>query len=129
MFLGIARLYPIRNFSSKLVVRELIKFFTHFGLPKVIQTDNRSNFTNKVFENNMKLLGICHVTSTSYHPESQGSVERFHQTLKAMLKKYCLDNIATWDELVPYLLFAIRSVVNKSVGLSPFNIIIRFEIL
>ena len=119
---------PIRNFSSKIVVRELTRFFTHFGLPKVIQTDNGSNFTSKVFRDNMKRLGINHSTSTPYHPESQGSVERFHQTLKSMLKKYCLDNISVWDELVPYLLFAVRSSVNESVGLSPFNIIFGHKV-
>ena len=118
----------IRNLSSKIVVRELIKFFTHFGLPKVIQTDNGSNFTSKVFKDNMKRLRISHITSTPYHPKSQGSVERFRQTLKAKLKKYFLDNISMWDELVPYLIFAVRSAVNESVGLSPFNIIFRHKV-
>ena len=119
---------PIRNFSSKIVVRKLTRFFTHFGLPKVIQTDNGSNFTSKVFRDNMKQLGINHSTSTPYHPKSQGSVERFHQTLKSMLKKYCLDNISVWDELVPYLLFVVRSSVNESVRLSPFNIIFGHKV-
>ena len=45
-----------------------------------------------------------------------------------MLKKYCLDNITMWDELVPYLLFATCSAINESVGLSPFNIIFGHKV-
>ncbi|KAL1274401.1 hypothetical protein QQF64_027215 [Cirrhinus molitorella] len=44
--------------------------------------------------------------ASTYHLESQGALERFHQTLKAMLRKYCLDTSKEWDEGVPLVLFA-----------------------
>ena len=28
---------------------------------------------------------------TNFHPESQGAVERFHKTLKNMIRSYCFD--------------------------------------
>ena len=114
---------PIRSFNAKVIVRELVNFFTRFGLPKVVQTDNGSNFVSKQFREEMLSLGIKHVTSTPYHPESQGIVERFHQTLKTLIKKYCGNNVNSWDDLIPYLLFAVRSAVNESIGLSPFQVI------
>ena len=78
---------PIRSIKSVKVVEELIKFFTKFGLPKVIQPDFRSNFTSKYFKEKMLELGIKHIFSSPYHPESQGQLERFHQSLKSMIKK------------------------------------------
>ncbi|XP_069176776.1 uncharacterized protein [Procambarus clarkii] len=68
-------------------------------------------------------LGIRQVTSSAYHPESQGALERFHQTLKGMLRKFCYDRQSKWVEELPYLLFAVRSVPNESLGISPFEMI------
>ena len=68
---------PIRSSKSKKVIEELIKFFTKFGLPKVLQSDCGSNFTSKLFAEHMHDLGIQHVTSTPYHPESQGKLKGF----------------------------------------------------
>ena len=53
-------------------------------------------------------LGIEQYASSAYHPESQGALERFHQTLKNMIRTYCLDFEKDWDEGVHLLLFAAR---------------------
>ncbi|XP_069186505.1 uncharacterized protein [Procambarus clarkii] len=68
-------------------------------------------------------LGIKQITSSAYHPESQGALERFHQTLKGMLRKFCYNRQSKWVEDLPYLLFAVRSVPNESLGISPFEMI------
>ncbi|XP_069162126.1 uncharacterized protein [Procambarus clarkii] len=56
-------------------------------------------------------LGIQQITSSAYHPESQGALERFHQTLKGMLRKFCYDRQSKWVEDLPYLLFALSNAV------------------
>ncbi len=72
---------PLRNIKAPVILKTLIKFFSIFGLPKVIQTDQGSNFLSRVFNQTLKSLSIAHRVSSSYHPESQGAIERFHQTL------------------------------------------------
>ena len=114
---------PLRKINAKVVIEALIQFFSKFGMPRVVQTDRGTNFTSKYFQEKMKEFGIKHVTSSAYHPQSQGVVERFHQTLKTMMRKYCKSNEAEWDQSIPYLLFAIRSSVNESLGVSPFDMI------
>lgn len=79
---------PLRTLRTKPVVKALTKFFTMFGLPKTIQSDQGTNFTSKLFTQVMKELKVKHVTSSPYHPGSQGALERFHQTLKSMMQKY-----------------------------------------
>lgn len=81
---------PLRTLRVKAVVKALVKFFSIFGLQKRIQTDQGSNFMSKVFAQVMSELSIKHHVSSAYHPESQGTLERFHQTLKSMLRKYCV---------------------------------------
>ncbi|CAJ1076939.1 uncharacterized protein LOC118558122 [Xyrichtys novacula] len=99
---------PLRSLRTKPVVKALTKFFSTFGLPKTIQTDQGTNFMSKLFTQVMKELKVKHVTSSPYHPESQGALERFHQTLKSMMRKYCLESNREWDEGLPLLLFAVR---------------------
>ena len=114
---------PVRNAKAKTVVHHLIQYFTRFGLPKRIQSDKGSNFTGAYFRDQMRQLGIDHITSTPYHPESQGIVERFHQTLKSILRKMCDTNDQVWDDKLPFALFAIRSAPSETLGLSPFELI------
>ena len=72
-------------------MKALVKFFTFVGLPKSVQSDQGSNFMSCVFQQVMHELGIKQYRSSAYHPESQGALERFHQTLKNMLRSYCFD--------------------------------------
>ncbi len=55
-----------------------------------------------------KELGIEHRVSSPYHPESQRTLERFHQTLKTMIHVYCLQTGKDWVEGLPLLLIAAR---------------------
>ena len=101
----------------------LIKFFTLVGLPKSIQSDQGSNFMSGLFQQVMDELGIKQYRSSAYHTESQGALERFHQTLKNMIRSYCFDTNRDWDECVYFLLFAVRESVQESLGYSPFELV------
>lgn len=68
--------------TAKTIVQALTKFFTLVGLAKSIQSDQGSNFMSGIFQQVMHQLQIKQYKSTAYHPESQGALERFHQTLK-----------------------------------------------
>ena len=115
--------FPLKRITAQAVIKVLIKFFTFVGLPKSIQSDQGSNFTSRVFKQVMNELCVRHIQSSAYHPESQGCLERFHQTLKRMLKVYCLEFSKDWDEGVNVLLFAVREAKQDSLGFSPFELV------
>lgn len=50
-------------------------------------------------------------------------LERLHQTLKSMLRKYCLENEKSWVERVPFISFAAREAFQESLGFSPVSLI------
>lgn len=114
---------PLRTIKSPAVIKALVKFCTMFGLPKEIQTDQGSNFTSKKFKQMLVEMGVSHRMSTAYHPESQGALERYHQTLKAMIRAYCVETGREWDEGLPFLLFATRESVQESIGFSPADLV------
>ncbi|XP_068211743.1 uncharacterized protein [Palaemon carinicauda] len=115
--------YPLRNISSKTLIPVLIKFFTQYGITKIIQTDRGSNFTSDLFRQVMAAMSIKHTLSSVYHPESQGALERFHQTLKDALRKYCQEHQTDWDEGLPFVLYAIRNTRQESLGYSPAELL------
>ena len=114
---------PLRTITSKNVIQAMIKFFSFVGLPRVVQSDRGTNFTSHVFAKVLKQLEIEYNISCAYHPESQGALERYHQTFKTMLKAYCLELGPSWEEGVPWLLLASREVVQESTGFSPADLV------
>ncbi|XP_030216443.1 uncharacterized protein LOC115546817 [Gadus morhua] len=114
---------PLRTITASSVVKALTKFFSTFGLPRVLQTDQGTNFLSNLFNQVLKTLNVHHAVSSAYHPESQGALERWHQTLKSMLRKYCLETEKGWDEGVPFVLFAAREAVQESLGFSPAELV------
>lgn len=114
---------PLRNIKTPSIVKALVKFFTLVGLPRELQSDQGSNFMSGIFQQVMYELKIKQCKSSAYHPESQGALERFHQTLKNMLRTYCTENEKDWDEGIHLLLFAVRESVQESLGFSPFELV------
>ena len=115
--------YPLKTISSKNIIRCLTNLFTHFGFSEDIQSDCGSNFTSNLFKEVLTFFNISHDFSSAYHPQSQGSLERFHQTFKTMLRKYCLETQTDWDENIGMLLFAVRECPQESLGYSPFQLL------
>ena len=76
-----------------------------------------------IFQQVMHQFGITQYKSSPYHPESQGALERFHQTLKTMIRSYCFDTEKDWDEGIHLFLFAARESVQESLGFSPFELV------
>ena len=76
-----------------------------------------------IFQQVMNELGIRQYKSSAYHPESQGALERWHQTLKNMMRIYCFETERDWDEGKHLLLFAARESVQESLGFSPFELV------
>lgn len=85
---------PFRRISAPLVINTLTKFCTTFWSS-----------------------GIKHIAANAYHPQYQGALEQWHQTLGSKLQKYCLNTSKYLDEEVPMVVFAIQeSLFGHSLG-------------
>ena len=118
----------LKSLRSQVIVKALLKVFTQYGVPQIIQSDRGSNFTASLFSDVMKGLGIAQYFSSAYHPESQGALERFHQTFKTMLRMFCLENEKDWDEGIDLLLFSICDAKNASLVFSPLQLLFGREV-
>ncbi|XP_065182357.1 uncharacterized protein LOC135813066 [Sycon ciliatum] len=113
----------LSNIESTTVADALISIFSRVGLPDKILSDQCSNFTSDVLRQVAALLRIQLTTSTPYHQQTNGLPERFNGTLKSMLRRFAADAPRSWDEVLPYALFAYREVSQASTGFSPFKLL------
>ncbi|XP_077959398.1 retrovirus-related Pol polyprotein from transposon 297 [Gasterosteus aculeatus] len=67
------------------------------------------------------LLKVKQLRTSVYHPQTDGLVERFNQTLKRMLRRVADEDKRDWDLMLPYVLFGIREVPQASTGFTPFE--------
>ena len=70
-----------------------------------------------------RLLSMKQLTTTPYHPQCNGLVERFNGTLKTMLKRMCAERPKDWDRYLDALLFAYREAPQESLGFAPFELL------
>ena len=110
---------PLRSTKAEEIADRLLEFFSLFSVPKVIRSDNASNFKSELFRKLREKLGISGQFSAPYHAMSHGTVERANLTLLNMLRKFAEANSDCWDKLLPYLLFSIRNVENESTKIPP----------
>ncbi len=62
--------YPLRSITTKTVLKALTQFIALFGIPKIIQTDQGSNFTSTLFAQILKQLHVKHQKASAYHARS-----------------------------------------------------------
>ena len=113
----------LRGITTQEVAEALCKIYSRVGVPSKIVSDQGSQFMSEVMREVSRLLSIEHVTTTPYHPQSNGLVERFNGTLKSMLKKLCAERPTDWDRYLEAALFAYREVKQESLGFSPFELL------
>ena len=73
------------------------------------------------------LAGVHKLSTTAYHPQTDGLVENFNKTLRAMVAKYAAKYGMDWDEHLPHLLFAYRTKPHESTGESPFFLLCGWD--
>ncbi|XP_058869672.1 uncharacterized protein LOC131720990 [Acipenser ruthenus] len=114
---------PLRSTSATAIAKELSQIMARVGIPKEILTDHGTNFLSKTLQQVYKILKIRPIRTSVYHPQTDGLVERFNQTLKHMLRRFVSQEQKHWATLLPYLLFAVREVPQSSTGFSPFELL------
>lgn len=78
---------PMTSTTATATIEALRSIFARFGLPKVVVSDNGPQFVAEQFEDFLKTNGVKHITSTPYHPRTNGLAEKFVQTFKSAMKK------------------------------------------
>ena len=120
--------FPLPNQEAKTIAQALVDgFFSRFGMPRELHSDQGRNFESTIFTECCALLGIRKTRTTPMHPESDGMVERFNRTLVQEIAKRCRHGQSDWDQYIPTILMAYRSAVHESTGYTPAQLMLSHE--
>ncbi|KRZ09236.1 hypothetical protein T11_10435 [Trichinella zimbabwensis] len=69
---------------------------------------------------NIGKIKVKKTRTTPYHPQSNGLVKRANQTLLQLFRTYMVKD-TDWEDHLPLMLYAYRTVKHASTGASPFK--------
>ena len=116
--------FPVPNHEAETVANVLAKhIFTKFGIPEIILTDQGTEFMSKLMQKFTTLFKVKHNVCTTYHPETNGALERSHGLLHAYLRHYINENQTDWDQYIHFSMFAYNTSTNRNTGFSPYELL------
>ena len=120
--------YPCRDQTATTVVTKLLEhWFPYFGVPMRLHSDQGRQFEGKVLQELCRLFNIKKSSTTPYHPQGNGMVERFNGTLVRILRTLEPRDKQRWPSLLPTLCFSYNATPNAVTGLPPFQLLFGRE--
>ncbi|GJS75415.1 putative reverse transcriptase domain-containing protein [Tanacetum coccineum] len=106
---------------EKLTHLYLKEIVCRHGVPVSIISDRDSRFASGFWRSLQKALGTDVNMSTTYHPETDGQIERTIQTLEDMLRACVIDFGSSWDRHLPLVEFSYNNSYHASIKAAPFK--------
>ena len=118
-----AQAVACKDQSAEVVARVLRDtWFSHYGIPLRIHSDQGRDFEGKLIKELCKLYKIDKSRTTPYHPEGNGQVERFNQTICMMIRSLEPNERRKWPEMLFHLVYVYNSTPHRVTGYSPFRL-------
>ena len=102
--------------ANSVAIAFLSGWVSRFGVPLHVITDRGSQFEAELFNILAKMIGFVHLRTTSYHPQGNGLLERWHRTLKASI----MARQENWYYTLPIVLLGLRMAPHEA-GFAPFT--------
>ena len=118
-------LYPVSaaNFTAAGTANIFVNhYIPSWGCPARLLSDNGSQFSSDLSQAIYKLLGTTKLHTSSYHPQTNGGVERLNHTIAQMLSMMVNERQDDWDLCLPHIQAAFNNSVNAATGLAPNEI-------
>ncbi|CAF1667406.1 unnamed protein product, partial [Adineta ricciae] len=92
-----------------------------YGTPTCILTDNGTHFTAQMTNDLLRKLGVTHLYTTAYHPQTNGQIERFNATMDGKIASLCNEKRTDWDEMLQFVTFNYNTSIHATTKISPFE--------
>ena len=109
---------PLSSITSESCARAFIStWVSRFGVPSLLTSDRGAQFTSSVWAEVCSVLGISRIKTTSFHPQSNGMIERFHHSPKSSLRARLAGS--DWAAHLPLVTLGLRASPKDDSGFSP----------
>jgi hypothetical protein len=108
---------PVADTSAATCAAPLFSgWISRYGVPHVLTSDRGPQFVSEVWATVCQQLEICHKTTTAYHPQANGIVERLHRQLKEALRARLAG--VEWEQHLPWVLLRLRAAPKEDSAIS-----------
>ena len=115
---------PIRDMTTETIMDAFAhNWVANFGVPGSVTTDRGTQFLSSLWTQLMQVWGIKTHTTTPYHPEANGLVERFHRRMKESLLALGAEEPEKWFWKLPCTMLAIHTTLKPDLGASPADLV------
>lgn len=120
-FTKYVNIYPIKDKMAKTVADLIFRnYVCQHGMPETLHSDQGREYEAEVVQELCVMLGIEKSRTTPYHPQGNGMIERFNETLKNAVAKVSDKFGKDWDLHLGPIQFAYNSSVHETTGMSPY---------
>ena len=98
-------------------------YISIFGAPAKLLSDWGANFMSSIIDKMCMLLGMKKLQTMPYHPQTNGLVERSHQTIMHMIGKLGEDKKANWPGHLAEIVQAYNATQSAVMGYNPHYLI------
>ncbi len=117
-------LVPLKDKQAKSVARALIdEVFCKYNTAKVLLSDNETELNNQILDAICAEYAIKKCNVMTYHPSSNGMVERQNRKIIQHIRTLVGDVSSTWHEWMPQVMASLNSSLHKSIGDTLHNIV------
>lgn len=116
--------FPIPDCTAKTTAKIFVeKIICRYSAPAQLLTDRGTNYMSELIQQVCQFFDTKKLSTSPYHPQTDGLVERFNKTMCTMLSMYVGSSQKDWDEYLPFVIFAYNSTEQKSTQYSPFELL------
>ena len=117
-------LVPLTNQEGITVAQGVFEaWICRYGAPRKITSDRGSNFLSAVFRYLSNTFQIQRIKTSAYTPKSNGILERRHNDIVTSLRRLIGNEPNTWDDYIKPVAYAMNTMVCRTTGFSPYEMV------
>lgn len=118
-----AHFIPLSHPYGATIVAQLFldSVYRLHGMPKTIVTDRDKLFTRNFWKELFSSAGTKLHLSTSYHPQTDGKMERLNRCLEQYLRVMTSARPKNWSRWLPLAVWWYNSTHSSAINMSPFE--------
>ncbi|KAI5342226.1 hypothetical protein L3X38_010101 [Prunus dulcis] len=93
------------------------------GVPKTIVSERDVRFMSYFWKTLWRMMSTKLQFSSAYHPQIDGQIEVVNRSSGNLLRCFVGEHIKSWDSVLPIAEFAYNYSVNRTTGMSPFEVV------
>ena len=117
---------PAGTVTTHVIIDILDSLFARWGLPLTITTDNEPQFVAAQISDFLSGKGIKHIRTAYFHPQANGGVERFNQSLKNGIRAHLFQG-CTFQAALNQTLLHYRASQHATTQASPASLMLGRE--